>query len=498
MDYSAANSSLWNIITQLGLIAVAILAANLLRSRVAFIRRAMMPVAVMAGFLLLILKYTGLIRIDGTIMEILVYHGIALGFIAMSLRVPNREANRNDNAALKSGAIIVSSYMVQAVTGLAITLLLGYTVMPKLFKAAGLLLPMGYGQGPGQANNVGTSYQNLGFAGGRSFGLAIAAAGYLCACVVGVILLNMLAKKGSVQAAHKDSDDDLSVGFFQDKNELPVSDSIDRLSVQLALVLVTYLLTYLVTKGLTGGIAALSEGLAKTVNTLLWGFNFIVGSAVAVLLRLLLQKGRSAGLIQRQYQNNYLLNRISGWHRLHQHGGSQRPVAALCADGRGGRRRHLVPPEAGVQMGLPGLLLRGPHLHVRHDDRHHLLRHPFAAGDRRKPLHARGQQPGLRQQRGHHPGRAGAGAGESGGQVGRHDGGGRADRSAVSGTAAPAAAAHQLRQEEKELILSSSAFLGRGNFLRFFAVKGKKRFTSRPLWCILILISDEKQTLLIG
>lgn len=171
MDYSAANSSLWNIITQLGLIAVAILAANLLRSRVAFIRRAMMPVAVMAGFLLLILKYTGLIRIDGTIMEILVYHGIALGFIAMSLRVPNREANRNDNAALKSGAIIVSSYMVQAVTGLAITLLLGYTVMPKLFKAAGLLLPMGYGQGPGQANNVGTSYQNLGFTGGRSLGL---------------------------------------------------------------------------------------------------------------------------------------------------------------------------------------------------------------------------------------------------------------------------------------------------------------------------------------
>ena len=313
MDYSAANSSLWNIIIQLGLIAVAILAANLLRSKVTFIRRAMMPVAVMAGFLLLIFKYTGLIRIDGSIMEILVYHGIALGFIAMSLRVPNREANRNDNAALKSGAIIVSSYMVQAVTGLAITLLLGYTVMPKLFKAAGLLLPMGYGQGPGQANNVGTSYQNLGFAGGRSFGLAIAAAGYLCACVVGVILLNMLAKRGHVQAARKDSDDDLAVGFFQDKNELPVSDSVDRLSMQLALVLITYLITYLVTKGLTGGIAAISEGLAKTVNTLLWGFNFIVGSAVAVLIRLLLRKGRNAGLIQRQYQNNYLLNRISGF-----------------------------------------------------------------------------------------------------------------------------------------------------------------------------------------
>lgn len=313
MDYSAANTSLWNIVIQLGQIAGAILVCNMLRNRVRLIRSAMMPVAVMAGFLLLLLKYTGLIRIDAEIMEILVYHGIALGFIAMSLRVTNKQANQSDHAALKSGVIIVSSYMVQGVIGLLISITLGYTLMPGLFKASGLLLPMGFGQGPGQANNVGTSYQNLGFAGGRSFGLAIAAAGYLCACIVGVILLNVLAKRGSVKPSKRASDDDLAVGFFQDRNELPVADSIDRLSVQLAMVLVTYLVTYLATWGLTSGLAAISEGLAKTLNTLLWGFNFIIGSAIAVLLRLLLEKGRKSGLIDRQYQNNYLLNRISGF-----------------------------------------------------------------------------------------------------------------------------------------------------------------------------------------
>ncbi len=313
MDYSAANASLWNIIIQIGLIAGSILVSNMLRNRVAVIRRAMMPVAVMAGFLLLLLKYTGLIRIDGTIMEILVYHGIALGFIAMSLRVPDKSMKKGDRAALKSGAIIVSTYMVQGVIGLIISILLGYTLMPGLFKASGLLLPMGYGQGPGQANNVGTSYQNLGFAGGRSFGLAIAASGYLCACIVGVILLNVLAKRGSVSASKKMNDDDLAVDFFQDKNELPVADSVDRLSVQLAMVFVTYLLTYLATWGLTSGIAAVSVGLARTLNTLLWGFNFIVGSAIAVLLRVSLEKGKEKGLIVRQYQNNYLLNRISGF-----------------------------------------------------------------------------------------------------------------------------------------------------------------------------------------
>ena len=313
MDYSAANASLWNIIIQLGLIAGAILAANALRTKVRAIRQAMMPVAVMAGFLLLILKYAGIVHINAEIMEILVYHGIALGFIAMSLRVPDKTANRKDRAALKSGAIIVSTYMVQALTGLAISMLLGFTLMPGLFKAAGILLPMGYGQGPGQANNVGTSYQNLGFAGGRSFGLAIAAAGYLCACIVGVILLNVLAKRGSVSGKKKENDDHLEVDFFQTKNELPVSDSIDRLSVQLAMVLVTYAVTFFATWGLTSGLSAISEGLGKTLNTLLWGFNFIIGSAIAILLRALLEKGRRAGIIVRQYQNNYLLNRISGF-----------------------------------------------------------------------------------------------------------------------------------------------------------------------------------------
>ena len=314
MDYSAANVSLWNIIIQLGLISGAILLANFLRQKIPFIRKSLMPIAVLGGFLLLAVKYTGLVPVDTQLMEMLVYHGIALGFIAMSLRVPpEKQKGSRDLTGLKSGAVIVSTYMVQGVTGLAITLLLGFTLMPSLFKASGLLLPMGYGQGPGQANNVGSSYEALGFAGGRSFGLAIAAAGYLVACVVGVIILNVLSRRGKIGAARSGGEEQHTLDFFQGKDEIPVSDSIDKLSVQIAMVLLTYLATYLAAWGLTSGIAALSPGLAKTVNTLIWGFNFIIGSALAMLVRVLLEKGKKSGLIRRQYQNNYLLNRISGF-----------------------------------------------------------------------------------------------------------------------------------------------------------------------------------------
>ena len=314
MDYSASNETLWALILQLGMIAAALLLANYLRQKLSIIRKSLMPVAVLGGFLLLILRYTGLVHPDQELMEMLVYHGIALGFIAMSLRVPlKKEADGSGLTGLKSGAVIVSTYLVQGITGLAVTLLLGYTVMPGLFKASGLLLPMGYGQGPGQANNVGSSYEALGFAGGRSFGLSIAAAGYLVACIVGVVLLNVLdhgkkaAKRKEEACTHPGED------FFQSRNEIPVSDSIDRLSVQIVMVILVYVAAYLVSKGLTAGIAAAAPGLAATVNTLIWGFNFIIGSALAILLRVLLEGGKARGLIKRQYQNNYLLNRISGF-----------------------------------------------------------------------------------------------------------------------------------------------------------------------------------------
>ena len=272
-----------------------------------------MPVAVLGGFLLLIVKQTGLVKFDNTILETLVYHGIALGFIAMSLRVPTADQNKAEKlTGLKSGALIVSTYMVQGVLGLIITIGLSWTVMPKLFKAAGLLLPMGYGQGPGQANNIGASYQALGFENGHSFGLAIAAAGYLCACIVGVIMVNVLARRGGVKKRTGEQQK-LTVDYFQDKSEIPVSDSVDKLSVQLAMIFVVYLITFLATWGLTSAFTAISEGLGKTLNALLWGFNFIVGSALATLLRVILSKMKKTNVMVHQYQNNYLLNRLSGF-----------------------------------------------------------------------------------------------------------------------------------------------------------------------------------------
>ena len=314
MEFSASNTALWNIVVQFGIIAVAIMIATLLGRKLPFVRRTLLPTSVLAGFLLLVVRNLGLLQLNTDILEMTTYHGIAIGFIAMSLRIPNREEkNGGGLTGAKSGALIVSTYLVQALIGLVISLALAYTVMPGLFKASGILLPMGYGQGPGQANNIGSSYEALGFGGGRSFGLSLAAAGYLCACIVGVVYLNILRRRSDrTLPGERGALGAVTVDDFQQKGEIPVAESIDRFSIQVVLVIIVYLLTYLVSYGIDALLAAVAPGLSKTVSPLLWGFNFIIGSALAILVRTVMKALRRSNIMTRQYQNNYLLSRISG------------------------------------------------------------------------------------------------------------------------------------------------------------------------------------------
>ncbi|MCL1817195.1 MAG: hypothetical protein FWG43_06315, partial [Clostridiales bacterium] len=163
-------------------------------------------------------------------------------------------------------------------------------------------------------NNIGTTYENLGFTGGRSFGLSLAAAGYLSACVVGVIYLNILWRKGKFsRTTVEEESGSINIETFQDKGEIPIAESIDKFSIQMALVLGVYLLTYFAILGITTLTSGLGEGLSNTVSTLLWGFNFIIGSAIAMLVRTIFKSLRKAKVMTRQYQNNYLLSRISGF-----------------------------------------------------------------------------------------------------------------------------------------------------------------------------------------
>ena len=114
MDFSAANVELWSPIVQTAIIAGLILLANVIRRKIPFIRNSLMPTAVLAGFILLILRTAGVVKMDAEFLEVVTYHAIALGFIALSLREPEKASQEHHLHPSKNGALIVSTYLVQA------------------------------------------------------------------------------------------------------------------------------------------------------------------------------------------------------------------------------------------------------------------------------------------------------------------------------------------------------------------------------------------------
>ena len=165
---------------------------------------------------------------------------------------------------------------------------------------------MGYGQGPGQAANIGGLFEENGFVGGKSFGLSIAAFGILWACTAGIYYINKRSKEGKIQRADEEIAQVVSAEEIESIDEIPVSEAIDKMSIQIILISVTYALSFLFMKTVTTLINI------KEVTGLIWGFNFIFGMLFAMFVKVILKGLRKSKLMKRKYTNEYMLNRITG------------------------------------------------------------------------------------------------------------------------------------------------------------------------------------------
>lgn len=99
MDFSYSNVSLWSGMLQFGVLCTMMLLANVLRRKVPFFRKSLIPTAVLAGFIALILRYCEILPINQSFMEMITYHSIGLGFIALSLKIPQIFAGDKDRRA---------------------------------------------------------------------------------------------------------------------------------------------------------------------------------------------------------------------------------------------------------------------------------------------------------------------------------------------------------------------------------------------------------------
>ncbi len=315
------NGEVWAFVVTMFYLFAAMIVANTLRNTIKPLRKLMIPSSVLGGLLLLLVsviyeEFSGKPMIPTLTLEMLTYHGLGLGFVAMALRnIEKKQTRRSRSGAFDTGVTVVSGYLIQALAGLAISMVCFYLLHS--FWASGLLLPMGYGQGPGQAYNWGHNYEALyGFQGGTSFGLTVAAMGFLSASVGGVLYLNRLRRRGVIKESSGFVENEaLTAEQLGGKNEIPLAESMDKFTVQLALVFIAYIAAYLFMKAVDLVIetGVLGNFGFNTIRPLIWGFNFLFGTLFAILEKALLRGLHKKGVIKREYTNVFMQNRIAGF-----------------------------------------------------------------------------------------------------------------------------------------------------------------------------------------
>lgn len=312
------DSNVWGGLSVISVLLVSLLAANMLKRSIRWLQASLIPTSVVAGALLIAVAgiyklFTGDVMFDtaafgdnGTaFLEIITYHTLALGFIASTFNSSDAKITaKRATEIFNTGVNTVATYLLQAVVGFGISLI-ACLFIKDFFPAAGVLLPFGYGQGTGQALNYGGIYENqFGFVGGKSFGLTIAALGFLSASIGGVIHLNILKRKGKI-LVKAGKEGALRSEQIQAEDEIPMQENMDKLTVQVALIALAYMLSYLMMLGL--------GKLLPGMKSVIFGFNFLLGVLAATLVKAVINFLRRKNLIHRSYTNNFLMTRTSNF-----------------------------------------------------------------------------------------------------------------------------------------------------------------------------------------
>jgi len=266
------------------LILALLLAAGALSIRwVPVLRRLAVPNAIVAGLLGLALgpSGAGLIPTDIESMQLIVYHAFALMFIAVGLQAAPR--TQRPGAARSLAVANASIGVLQAILGFTIVgLWLAFS--DPLHPGFGLMVTLGFQQGPGQALSLGGAWEQAGMIDGAQIGLIFATLGFLYCIMFGIPMVAIARRRGWLTAEDEIGPATSTTNAVTQAGETaPDPDrgiGHEPLSLQLMIVGCVYLAVYLLISGLVSLLPASSK-MAATF----WGMHFIVGSLLAIALR---------------------------------------------------------------------------------------------------------------------------------------------------------------------------------------------------------------------
>ncbi len=294
-----------------GWLGIMLVAGLVLRAKVKFFQRFLIPSCLIGGLLGLVLLHLGVIKVEVSMLETYAYHLFNISFISLGL-TPSEKSEKGGGKEVARGGLWMAliegvSFPLQAIIGGGIVLL--YALMGReLFPTFGFHVPLGFTEGPGQALSVGKVWEGYGFQHGASIGLTFAAIGFFFAFFVGVPLCNRGIRKGRAAHAPKSLPIDFLTGLAQKDQQKESaglqtvhSNNMDTLAFHLGMVGLVYILTY-------GVIWVIAGLLGPKMGPMLWGFFFFMGLVVAMLVRLIMTKLGLAHVLDSGVQR-----RITGW-----------------------------------------------------------------------------------------------------------------------------------------------------------------------------------------
>ena len=300
----------WGIILNFLLIGALMFVAKVLKTKVPLLNKIVIPSALLGGFIGLVISlvFAPIITGEETFynldqLETIVYHALAIGFIALALK---RDPSKIKKKIWSTGMLITSTYALQAVIGIILFLMF---FAKDNFIGSGMLVALGFGQGPGLAMSIGNTWtdQLKGF--GGDLGASYAFLGFVFGGTVGVTLINIISRKsGKVKPSSYDEDSASKVTIEVDTiKEISI---LDGLTTQMIILSIIYGLVYLTLYFAEIGLGALG-GVGEQIFGLLKGFNFIIGILYALVYKNILKAFEKRGKNVRFITNNYMLSNIA-------------------------------------------------------------------------------------------------------------------------------------------------------------------------------------------
>jgi ESS family glutamate:Na+ symporter len=266
------------LLLDLAVIAGLLAVATVLVRRVSLLRRSSVPVAILAGLIGLLLgpSGAGLVPLHVPAMELIVYHVFALMFVAVGLQSAPRQ--RRPGAARSLAVANAMVGVTQALLGFLFVA--AWLAVEPLHPGFGLMIMLGFQQGPGQALSLGGAWEAAGMTDGAQIGLVFATLGFVYCFVLGVPAVAIARRRGMITAEDEVRSAPPEADAIPPPADPEAASTQEPLSMQLVIMGCVYLVVFAITWGVTSRLPPGSE-----LRDTLWGLHFILGSSVAIAVR---------------------------------------------------------------------------------------------------------------------------------------------------------------------------------------------------------------------